>query len=335
MHALIALFALGVAVALHELGHLLGGLVFGVRASRIALGMGPPLLKLERGRKWVLGAIPLGASVELEGMNPHQEAPAPALRRLGVLAFGPLGNFLLAFVVLTALYAAGTHVPVPMTVGEVQPASEAARAQLRPGDVIVAFDGELPRSWSDLVRYLEDHPSRPVQLTVRRVGHTGEDHLVVTPTPDAENQGHLGVSQQYVFRRLGFGAALGAALEHEGHIFAQLFRLARDLLVRRGTILTPTSVVRTTSEAAASGWDALVRVVATLSVALGLFHLLPLPSLDGSRLLLTAFEVATGHQVPPRLETLLHALGFIALLALIALVAYRDVQHVVALARGS
>jgi regulator of sigma E protease len=332
--SLIALFALGLAVALHELGHLLGGLLFGLRASRIALGMGPPLLKLERRRKWVLGAIPLGASVELVGMNPHEESPAPAWRRFGVLAFGPVGNFLLALLLLTTLYAMGTHVPVPMTVGVVEPASEAARAQLRPGDVIVSFDDALPHSWSDLVRHVEERPGQPVRLTVRRAGRNDQERLTVTPTVGNDGRGQLGVRQQYVFRRLVFGDALAAAADHERHVFAQLFGLARDLVVRRGTILTPTSIVHTTSEAAASGWDALVRVLATLSVALGLFHLLPLPSLDGSRLLLTGFELATGHQVPPRLETLFHALGFVALLGLIALVAYRDVQHVIALARG-
>ena len=336
MPSLIALLALGVAVLLHELGHLIGGALVRLRPRKVALGFGPPLIKLVRGEsRYSLGAFPLGAAVELEGMNPHAatEATASAGKRLFVWLCGPLGNVLFALVILFFLYLGGTHVAVPLTVGVVEPGSEAAHAQLRPGDAIVSIDGQAPSSWSELARAIEDHPGEKLALAVRRVdGKT--DTLTVTPSTDRDGRGRLGIEQQYVFQKLPAREALRHALTHGMHAAWESIRLGLDLFHRRGAFVTPTSLVRTTSSAAASGWDSLVRVIATLSIALGLFHLLPLPSLDGSRVLFTAIEAATGRRVPPALETTIHALGFLALLSLIGLVAYRDVAHVIRLARG-
>ena len=337
MPSLIALLALGVAVVIHELGHLVGGALVRLKPRKVALGFGPAVIKLVRGEaRYVLGAVPLGATVELEGMNPHALAPetiASPRKRLFVWLCGPLGNLLFALAMLFLLYLAGTHVAVPLTVGVVEPGSEAAHAQLRPGDAIVTVDGQAPESWTELVRQIEDHPGGPVKLSVRRAGGQLET-LTVTPSTDRDGRGRLGIAQQYVFQKLPAGQALLHALNHEGHAAWETVRLGLDLVHRKGAFVTPTSLVRATSNAAASGWDALVRVIATISIALGLFHLLPFPSLDGSRALFTAIESFSRRKVPAALETTVHALGFLALLALVGLVAYRDVVHVVRLARG-
>lgn len=336
MGTLILLLGLGVAIALHELGHLMGGALLKLKPVRISLGMGPPLLHLnKRGIQWVLAAVPLGASGELTGMNPHGEQVAPPLKRLGVLACGPLANLGVAFLILTALYRAGTHVPVPMTIGAVIAGSEAARAQLRPGDVVETVDGFLPRGWSDLVQYLEDRPGAKVELVVKRAASGQEEHVLVQPRADGARRGRIGIRQQYVYRSLPWGEALRMAAQHEGRVVGQTFALAGRLLSRAGEgIFTPTGQVHSLAVEAASGWDAFLRVVVTLSVGLGLFHLLPFPSLDGARIALTGFEVATGRRVPGKLETAVHTLGFLAFIVLVALIAVRDLQHVIQLASG-
>jgi regulator of sigma E protease len=222
-----------------------------------------------------------------------------------------------------------------MTVGAVIVGSEAARAQLRPGDVIDSVDAFLPRGWTDLVRYLEDHPGVPVKLAIHRPGSETKETLTVRPVADRDGRGRIGIRQQYVFRSLPWGEAMGMAGQHEARLVGQAFGIAGALLSRAGTaIFTPTGHVHSLAVEAASGWDAFLRVVVTLSVALALLHLLPLPSLDGSRILLTAFEAATGKKVPGRLETTFHALGFIAFAVGIALIAARDLQQVIHLARG-
>ncbi|WP_316566991.1 site-2 protease family protein [Myxococcus sp. MxC21-1] len=159
MHYALVLLALGGLLTLHELGHLIAARLLGVRVPRFVFGFGPPLVSFRLwGTQYVVAAVPLGATAHLQGMNPHRAdadeaagfaARGPLLRILIILA-GPLANYALALGVLFALYTSGTHVVVPLTVGTVQPGSE-ARAQLLPGDRIVHVAGQPLRSWSEFV----------------------------------------------------------------------------------------------------------------------------------------------------------------------------------------
>ncbi|HSP80940.1 MAG TPA: site-2 protease family protein, partial [Myxococcaceae bacterium] len=158
MHYLPLLLALGLLVALHELGHLVAARLLGLRVHRYTLGFGPPVLTFRvRETEYALGAVPLGGSVHIQGMNPHepgQEEPTSFAsrspwKRMGVLLAGPLANLLFALGILFALYTTGTHVVVPLTVGTIVPGSEAARAQLLPGDRIVSAEGQPLESWSE------------------------------------------------------------------------------------------------------------------------------------------------------------------------------------------
>src|SRR5574338_188020 len=123
MRALLALLALGVLLTVHELAHLLAARVFGTRAIVFSFGIGPPLFGFRAlGQRWALGAIPFGGWLRLEGENPHGAARASGVpfaalsvgRRLAVFAAGPLGSWAVAVLLLTGLFAAGTHHPVGM-----------------------------------------------------------------------------------------------------------------------------------------------------------------------------------------------------------------------------
>ena len=176
MYVLLALLALGLLLAVHELGHLLAARLLGVSVPRFSLGFGPPLLSFRLfGTECVIAAIPLGASATLHGMNPHVPGLEPTdprsysaqrpWRRVAITLAGSVANYLFALGVLFALYISGTHVVVPLTVGTVTPGSEAARAQLLPGDRIVNVDGLPVKTWSEgRVTLLGDaaHPMYPV-----------------------------------------------------------------------------------------------------------------------------------------------------------------------------
>jgi regulator of sigma E protease len=267
-------------------------------------------------------------------MNPHEEGDLKSDRssfasrrwwvREVVLASGSFANWILAWGVLIALYVSGTHVPVPRTIGTVQPGSEAARAQLRPGDVIVGVDGRPLKDWGNLVETVIDNPGRPIRLDVFR-----GDAVVsveVVPRSDERGLGRLGITQQYVFRKHSLGGAVGPAIRASVDMLredlAMLWRLVRG---KRGVELaSPLLIVKQASDAAAIGLDAFFRMLVHVSLGLALFNLLPFPALDGGRMLFIGIEAATGRPVNPRLETALHASGFVLLLLLVALVAAGD-----------
>jgi regulator of sigma E protease len=338
MHYLPLLLALGLLVALHELGHLVAARLLGVRVSRYTLGFGPAVLTLRfGGTDYVLGAVPLGGSVRIQGMNPHEPGVDPAdpqgfsaltpWRRMLVLLGGPLANWLFALGILVALYSSGTHVVVPLTVGTIIPGSEAARAQLLPGDRIVSADGVPLESWSEFVELIAQNPGRELKLGLERAEQPRE--VTVRPRPDERGAGRIGVSQQYVYRTHGLGQALLQAVAHTGNLVVEGTRMLGRLLEgRQGLVVAnPLGLVKQSSGAAASGMGAFLRVLVSLSVALACFHLLPLPSLDGGRMLFLAFEWVSRRKVPARVETLVHAVGFLVLLGVVLTVALADLRQ--------
>ncbi|WP_224369256.1 M50 family metallopeptidase [Hyalangium versicolor] len=339
MYVLLALLALGLLLAVHELGHLLAARLLGVSVPRFSLGFGPPLLSFHLfGTEYVVAAIPLGASTTLHGMNPHVPGLDPAdprsysaqrpWKRVVITLAGSVANYLFALGVLFVLYTSGTHVVVPLTVGTVTPGSEAARAQLLPGDRILSVDGQPMKSWSDFVEFIGASPGRDRSLVVSR--HDEARVVQVRPRPDERGVGRIGVSQQYVYREHKPGEALAQSLVHSQRVATEALGLVWSLVVGRNPAAEPPStvaVVRQSSGAASSGRDAFLRVLVAMSVALSLLHLVPIPGLDGGRLLFLAIELARGRPVSSRVETFANTLGFLAIAAAIIAVSVAEVRR--------
>jgi regulator of sigma E protease len=339
MYALLALLALGLLLAVHELGHLLAARLLGVSVPRFTVGFGPPLLSFRLfGTEYVLAAIPIGASATLHGMNPHTPGLDPsdprsysaqqAWKRVVITLAGSLANYLFALGVLLTLYASGTHVVVPLTVGTVTPGSEAARAQLLPGDRILSVDGQAVKSWSEFVELIGRSPGQERTLVVVR--HEDSRVVQVRPRADERGVGRIGVSQQYVYREHPLGEALTQALVHTQRVAAEALSLVWSLVSGPDPAAEPPSsvaVVRQSSGAASTGWDAFLRVLGALSVALALLHLVPVPGLDGGRLLFLAIEASRRRPVSPRVETLANTVGFLAIAAAILAVAVAEVRR--------
>ncbi|NPC80605.1 PDZ domain-containing protein, partial [Pyxidicoccus fallax] len=337
MHYALVLLALGGLLALHELGHLVAARLCGVRVPRFVFGFGPPLVSFRLwGTQYVLAAVPLGATAHVQGMNPHRADAAEdggfqvlgPLRRMVIILAGPLANYLLALGLLFSLYTSGTHVVVPLTVGTVQPGSEAARAQLLPGDRIVTVAGQPLKNWSEFVEQVARSPGRPLELGVERQGT--QRTVQVRPRPDERGEGRIGVSQQYVYRAHGAGEALGHAFAHTGSVAAEglstLVRLVRGP-EHTGAVGPGALMRQESSDAASSGMDSLMRALVTASVALALLMMLPVPGLDGGRVALLMVEAASGRRLPPRVETVAQAVGFLGIAAVIVVVAGMEIRR--------
>jgi regulator of sigma E protease len=126
-------------------------------------------------------------------------------------------------------------------------------------------------------------------------------------------------------------------VQHANLLVTDGVRLISRLVRGRpgASLSTPIVIVKQASDAAASGTDAFLRMLASISVALAIFNLLPVPALDGGRIVFSAVEALTGRRVSSELETVIHAVGFIALLVLLAFVAFRDVRGLLAPKRGA
>ncbi|AKF80866.1 peptidase M50 [Myxococcus fulvus 124B02] len=337
MHYALVLLALGGLLALHELGHLVAARLLGVRVPRFVFGFGPPMASFRLGgTQFVVGAVPLGATVHIQGMNPHRSEVAEAasfrtlgpLRRALIILAGPLSNYLFALGVLFALYTSGTHVVVPLTVGTVRPGSEAARAQLLPGDRIDSVNGQALRTWTEFVEKVAVGVGSTLELRVDR--HGEQRTVTVRPRADERGEGRIGVSQQYVYRTHAPGEALRHATVHTMNLAAEgvtmFTRLAKGEQARGGPTGPGALVRQESSDAASSGLDSVLRALVAASLALALLTLLPIPGLDGGRVVLLMVEAVSGRKLPPRVETVAQTVGFLASATVIVAVAFAEIR---------
>jgi regulator of sigma E protease len=197
-----------------------------------------------------------------------------------------------------------------------------------PGDRILSVDGQAVKSWSEFVELIGQSAGRERTLVVVR--HEETRVVQVRPRPDERGVGRIGVSQQYVYREHGPGEALAHSVVHTQRVASEALGLVWGLVTGPRLTAEPPStvaVVRQSSGAASTGLDSFLRVLVAISVALALLHLLPVPGLDGGRLLFLAIEAARGRPVSPGVETLANTVGFLAITAAILAVAVAEIRR--------
>ena len=340
---LVPVLTLSVLIIIHEGGHYLAARAFGMRVLRYSIGFGPVLWRHQpKGSPTVfqVAAIPFLAYVQIAGMNPLEEVDwdDPELfvnkslfARVAVIAAGPVANYLTASAIVFGLGVTNTLPPMepiePMVVGRVVEGSPAEEAGLQVGDVIVKGDGRAVSNVSDLIDVTAPRAGKPTEYVVERDG-TLLPAMTITPA-DSRGRGQIGVGAQMkkIYENIGVleSARLSFVLPFKLTI-AQLKGLA-DMVRRRTTegLGGPVMMGKMVAEAAAAGLPALLWMLMFMSMALGMFNLLPLPALDGGRLIFLGYELIARRRANERFEMAVHAVGILFLLGVLVLITYRDI----------
>ncbi|MBS2032552.1 MAG: site-2 protease family protein [Deltaproteobacteria bacterium] len=337
MQLLVTLLALGAIVALHEFGHLIVARLCRMRVDRYSIGFGPVLLSFKAGAtEYVLSMLPFGGYVKIAGMNPQDGttpddpssyANRPAWQRFLVLAAGPFTNYVLAFFVLAALNFFGRAQPFPVpTIGEVRPSSPAALSGIKPDDIFVSIGGKPVASFDDVRAQIQASQGHAVEIVVKRAGQS----VTAATTPvQLDGAWAIGVLPKTMLVRHPLPESIATAAKDTAlYNVAILLHIAEWV---RGKVSLglggPVRAVGETMQAAELGAAAFFEFVGFLSVGVGLFNLFPVPALDGGRLLFVVVEMVRRRPVNQRLETAVHALGFMLLLGLIVFLTWGDVHH--------
>lgn len=338
--ALLVVAAFGALVVIHELGHFAAARLCRMRVERFSVGFGPVLLRRARGEtEWALSAVPFGGYVKIAGMGPGEEiapgdqgayANQAAWRRFLVILAGPGMNYVFAVLLAAAMLGTlGFREPDPAPLlGEVVAGGAAERAGLRPGDRVLAVDGRPVASWSALVAEVVARPSRPARFSVERDGGTVE----LVATPEAKGSvGRLGIGQAARVVRVGPGQALAGGLrvtnERAGEILAGLGQMVTGR--QRAELRGPVGIAQEMARSARAGAAPFISIVWFISIALGLFNLLPVPALDGGRLVFLVYEIVTRRRVNQRVENVVHLAGFVALFGLlVAVTVFGDLARI-------
>jgi len=264
-------------------------------------------------------------------------ASAPQLARLQVLVAGPLANLIIAFVLLVGMFMLGAPVEQPgAMIALVEADSPAAEAGLVEGDVILQADNSVINTYSDLTSYVFEHRGDPITLTVLRDGAQVE--LTLTPrTEYPEGQGPTGirVASIYEVQKFGLFAATEHAIGEIGNLLRAFVELPAQVIQGQmdARYLRPVSVIGI-SQLGGQAMEAsidqnalwpIVQLTAFISMALAITNLLPIPALDGGRILFVILEAIRGKRFKPEHEALVHFIGFAVLIVAMFLFMYLDV----------
>lgn len=328
-------------VGAHELGHFTTAKLFGVRVKEFAIGFPPRIASIARGgTEYSINLFPIGGYVRLEGEDGDSTAPdsfavKPKRQRAIILAAGAAMNLLMAPVLMTCVALVGQPTIAGVTLQAVQADSPAAAAGLAPGDVIISIDGQRITDDHVLQDELLARGSRPVQLVVWPGGNERQARtLDVTPrAAPAPNQGRLGITfsprvvmVQYPLLQAP-ARGIGQSFDMLGQIadgFRQLFFGPQPVLDQVGG---PIAIAQATGVAAQEGPGPLLTLAAFLSLNLAMVNLLPFPALDGGRLAMLVVEQLRGRRLNPRIEGMVHLVGFAVLVTLMLIVTAHDVTR--------
>lgn len=325
MSIVVAIVGLGLLIAFHEAGHLVLARLMGMRVETYSLGFGPRLAGFRRGgTDYRLSALPLGGYCRIAGFTPEDAAaqdPAdtgsymnkPAWRRFLVIAAGPGVNYLVAFALIAALYVTHGFLDLATTRIEVIPGGPAAAAGLLTGDQVTAVDGVPVHTFDELRRELQKPAAPPLRtVEVLRAGRSRA--LQVQP-----ERGTISVKLDRVLVKLPFFSALPQAARDIWSLNAATLGALWDFARGKGgaALSGPVAIVRQASAEVKRGAADFAFILANISVGLALFNFLPVPALDGGRLVFLGIELFTGRKVNQRIESTLHVVGMLLLLGLL------------------
>lgn len=243
-------------------------------------------------------------------------------QRFWTIFAGPAMNLLLAvFFFILAAYIYGVPSEEPY-VGGVEPGTPAAVAGLREGDRIVAIDGEAVNKWDDLVEKISASPNTALELTIQREG----DAVTVPVTPAQDNgRGKLGIypkMERTPDKVLAYGVA-------QFWLFTKATFQGFGMLVTGNAsfndLAGPVGIFKMTGDMAAQGLGTLLIWTGLLSINLAVFNILPIPALDGGRIVFLLIEALRGKPIDPHKESMVHLIGFALLMLLMIAVTYNDV----------
>lgn len=338
----------GVLLFVHEFGHFIFAKLFKINVEEFGFGFPPRLLKIGQFRETeiTLNWIPFGAFVRLSGENDSEVkggfGDSSVLARFMTLIGGPLFNLILGVVLFAFIFL---QVGIPdlntVQVYGVNSGSPAEMAGINAGELIMEVNGVEISSTEQLSKEVE--ANRGNSITIKLLNTDGQEHIV-SATPRLEpppGEGYLGVTLVNPYKEATIIEALPYAFRATGGYAIQLLALPGQLI--RGTIsaeearpVGPVGIYSIYSQArerdesnatSANPEDRLntLLILAIISVALGFTNLLPIPALDGGRLILLLPEIFLRKKVPAKVENIINMVGFAALIALMVIITTMDI----------
>ena len=334
MTFLIAVAMLGLIIFVHELGHFLTAKFFKMPVSEFSIGMGPQVFSLDtKETTYSFRAIPIGGYVNIEGMEVGSQVEngfnsKPAYQRFIVLFAGVVMNFLTAFLIIFSIAQMNGRMEYEEKAIIGALVKGGANEQiLKVDDKILELDGKKITLWSDIPEVTKEAlDKKELSAIIERDGK--EEKLVLKLTKDEENnrvvlgispkskKTNLSFTESLIFAKNSFVSILKDTV---GGLFT-LFSGKADLKEISG----PVGILKVVGEVSKFGWTSIASLAVILSINIGVLNLLPIPALDGGRIIFVLLELFR-IKVNKKWEENLHKFGMVVLLFFIVMISVNDV----------
>ncbi|MFV0464757.1 MAG: RIP metalloprotease RseP [Lachnospiraceae bacterium] len=343
MKFIIAIIIFSMIILFHELGHFLFAKRAGIRVNEFSLGLGPTIFGITRGEtKYSIKLLPFGGACMMEGEDgtgegePAQDSfqSKSVWARISVVFGGPLFNFIMAFVFAVILISSvGYDKPVIADVIDGYPAEEAGIAA---GDEIIKINSTSIHFYREVTMYTTFHSGEILNITYVRDGEkmtavikpqydeeTGRSLIGIYGTNEREKGNFFEILKYSVFE-------VKFWIVNTVESLMMLFRGQVSVNDMSGPVGIVNAIGDTYDQSVTDGYYYvfinMLNIAILLSANLGVMNLLPLPALDGGRLMFLAYELITRKKVDPQKEGFVHFVGIICLLGLMVLIMFNDIR---------
>lgn len=325
-------------ILVHEGGHFFAAKACGVRVLEFALGLGPKLIGRKIGEtEYAIRLLPFGGMCAMEGEDEDSADPraftnAAPWKRLIILVSGVAMNFVMGLIILLCLFAPAKQIVVPVIDGFME--HYTGGDAILPGDRILSIDGYRVLLSSDISAGFAAGDDADFDIKVIRDGkRLTVRHVHVEPQlyeADGESAYYYGVYLRA--EDATFGLKLDTACKESADLVRLVYRSLLQLFsgkVSLDDMAGPIGISATMSEVAQESMASFWYLTALIAINLAVMNLLPIPALDGGRVVFVLFEMITRHRPNRKAEAWIHGIGLLLLLALMAVIAFHDIWKLI------
>ncbi len=334
LYLLLTLLLLGILIFLHEGGHFLFARLNGITVNEFAIGMGPKIISWVSKKtqiRYSLRLFPIGGFVSMAGEDEETEDEnafykKSVWRRILTVIAGPLTNILIGFVGMLVLVIATT--PASNIIANFSENSVSNNYGLEAGDTIVEVNGVKTYTGNEVFYEITYRGAEPVDITVVRDGERVvlEDVIFETEEEDGVMMGKVDIV--FYAATKDFGTIISHTFHRSVSTVKMIWDSVIDLISGKyglDSISGPIGMTELVSDAIQASWQSLLYLMVVISVNLGVMNLLPIPALDGGRLVFLLIEAVTRKQLNKNIEGYINFVGIVILLIFMAIVAFKDI----------
>jgi len=320
----------------HELGHFLVAKANKVYVYEFAIGMGPRIWGFKKAEtEYNLRLLPIGGMVRMMGEDEEKTdddrsfTRKSVLRRMSVIFAGPLMNFITAIVLFVIVFMMIGIASNSNVIGQPLPGQAAEAAGVLAGDSILEINGQEVKDWNSMVGIIqEQEPGAPLAIIIDREGELID--MTINPYYDNES-GRWLMGIQPSVQKLGFFESAWLGIK-QSYLFTKMLLVALYQMLTgqiAPDVAGPVGVVNIVGQAASMGLQNVLILAGYLSINLGVINLLPLPALDGSRIVFLAVEGIRRKPFDRQKEGMVHFIGLMLLFGLMIVITYHDILRAI------